>query len=145
MDKLDLSILNVLNQNARKSYREISRALNVSLSTISNRVKKLEEKGIIEGYIPIVNHEKLGYDLTVVINIKIAHGKLLEIQHQISRDHNVNAVYDITGDWDSLVIAHFKNRRELNSFIKRILSMNHVERSNTQIVLNTVKNERRVG
>lgn len=144
MDELNNSIVKILNQNARISYRKISRSLNVSLSTISNRIKKLEDQGIIEGYIPIVNREKLGYELTVIINVKIAHGKLLEIQHQISRDTHVSAVYDITGDWDSLVIGHFKNRRDLNAFIKQILSMDHVERSNTQIVLNTVKNEYRV-
>jgi DNA-binding Lrp family transcriptional regulator len=143
MDKLDSSILEVLNKNGRKSYREISRELKVSLSTVSNRVKKLEDDKIIEGYVPVINLEKIGYDLTVVINIKIAHGKLIEVQQRISRDSNVSAVYDITGDWDSLVIAHFKNRRDLNSFIKRILSIENVERSNTQIVLNIVKNEQR--
>ena len=139
MDALDNSIVKLLNENARVSYREVARELKVSLSTISNRIKKLEDIGIIEGYIPIINPEKIGYDLTVIINIKIAHGKLIEVQQKISRDDHVSAVYDITGDWDSLVIAHFKNRRDLNLFIKRVLSMEHVERSNTQIVLNIVK------
>ena len=144
MDALDNSIVKLLNENARVSYREVARELKVSLSTISNRIKKLEEIGIIEGYIPVINPEKIGYDLTVIINIKIAHGKLIEVQQKISRDDHVSAVYDITGDWDSLVIAHFKNRRDLNLFIKRVLSMEHVERSNTQIVLNIVKNEKRI-
>lgn len=144
MDALDYSIVKLLNENARMSYREVARELKVSLSTISNRIRKLEEIGIIEGYIPVINPEKIGYDLTVIINIKIAHGKLIEVQQKISRDDHVSAVYDITGDWDSLVIAHFKNRRELNQFIKRVLSMEHVERSNTQIVLNIVKNEKRI-
>ncbi len=144
MDALDNSIVKLLNENARVSYREVARELKVSLSTISNRIKKLEDIGIIEGYIPVINPEKIGYDLTVIINIKIAHGKLIEVQQKISRDDHVSAVYDITGDWDSLVIAHFKNRRDLNLFIKRVLSMEHVERSNTQIVLNIVKNEKRI-
>jgi DNA-binding Lrp family transcriptional regulator len=143
MDALDSSILRLLSENARKSYRELSRELKVSLSTISNRVKILEKEGIIEGYIPLINSEKIGYDLAVIINIKIAHGKLIEVQQKISRNDHVKAVYDITGEWDSLVVAYFKNRRELNLFIKRLLSMNHVERSNTQIVLNIVKNEKR--
>lgn len=144
MDTLDHSIMKLLNENARMSYREVARELKVSLSTVSNRIKKLEEIGIIEGYIPVINPEKIGYDLTVIINIKIAHGKLIEVQQKISRDDHVSAVYDITGDWDSLVIAHFKNRRDLNQFIKRVLSLDHVERSNTQIVLNIVKNEKRI-
>lgn len=144
MDKLDYNIILALNANARKSFRYIAKELKVSLSTISNRVKRLEDVGIIEGYIPVVNKEKIGYELTAVINIKITHGKLIEVQEKISKDNHVSAVFDITGDWDSLIIGHFKDRRDLNSFIKKILSMDHVERSNTQLVLNIVKDEKRV-
>ena len=144
MDKLDHDIILSLSTNARKSFRHIAKELKVSLSTISNRVKRLEDDGIIERYIPVVNKEKIGYDLTAVINIKLTHGKLIEVQEKISKDNHVSAVYDITGDWDSLVIAHFKDRRDLNSFIKRILSIENVERSNTQLVLNIVKDEKRV-
>jgi DNA-binding Lrp family transcriptional regulator len=144
MDKLDFHIIQSLNVNARKSFRHIAKDLKVSLSTISNRVKKLEEEGIIERYIPVVNTEKIGYELTAIINIKLTHGKLIEVQEKISKDNHVSAVYDITGDWDSIIVAHFKDRRDLNSFIKRILSMDFVERSNTQLVLNIVKDEKRI-
>ncbi len=144
MDKLDYSIIKSLNTNARKSFRNIAKELKVSLSTISNRVKKLENEGIIERYIPVVNKEKIGYDLTAIINIKLTHGKLIEVQEKISKDNHVSAVFDITGDWDSLIIAHFKDRRDLNSFIKKILSIEYVERSNSQLVLNIVKDEKRV-
>ena len=142
MDRLDKYIIKTLNSNTRQSFRSIARNINVSLSTISNRLKKLEEEGIIEGYIPLINREKIGYDLTALINIKLAHGKLIEVQRQIARDDHVSCVYDITGDWDSLIIAHFKDRRDLNKFIKNVLSMDYVERTNTQMVLNIVKDEK---
>ena len=144
MDKLDHNIIFSLNANGRKSYRNIAKELKVSLSTISNRLKRLEEEGIIERYIPVINKEKTGYNLTAVINLKLTHGKLIEVQEKISKDNHVSAVYDITGDWDSLIVAHFSDRRDLNSFIKRVLSMDFVERSNTQLVLNIVKDEKRV-
>ena len=144
MDELDYKILEKLNENARKSYREIARELKVSLSTISNRIKKLEDEKVIEGYIPLINQEKIGYDLTAVINVKISHGKLIEVQEKISIDKHVSGVFDITADWDSLIIAHFKDRRDLNGFIKGVLAMDNVEKTNTQIVLNIVKNEKRV-
>jgi DNA-binding Lrp family transcriptional regulator len=144
MDELDEKIVNILNEDARKSYREIARKLNVSLTTVSNRIKRLEDEKIIERYIPLINQEKMGYDLTAVINVKISHGKLLEVQERISRDKHVSGVYDITGEWDSLIIAHFKDRRDLNSFIKGVLSIDNVEKTNTQIVLNIVKNEKRI-
>ena len=144
IDELDGKIINSLNDNARKSYREIARELKVSLSTIANRVKKMEKAGTIQRYIPVINYENVGYALTAVINIKIAHGKLIQVQEKISKDNHVSAVYDITGDWDSLVLAYFKDRKDLNGFIKSILSIDHVERSNTHIVLNIVKDEKRV-
>ena len=145
MDELDNKVIKILNSNARKSYRLIAKELKVSLSTVSNRIKRLEENGIIEGYIPIVNREKIGLDLTAIINIKLTHGKLIEVQEKISMDNRVSAVYDITGDWDSLIVAHFKDRRDLNSFIKKVLSMDYVESTNTQLALNIVKDEKRVG
>jgi len=143
MDELDKKIIRLLNENARKSYREMARKLNISLSTISNRIKKLEDVKIIEYYIPVVNQEKLGYTLTAIINLKISRGKLIEVQERISKDQRVRAVYDITGEWDSVLIANFKDRRDLNSFIKGVLSMEYVERTNTQLVLNIVKDEKR--
>ena len=144
MNDLDFKILEKLNENARKSYREIARELDISLTTVSHRIKKMEDEKIIERYIPLINQEKIGYDLTAVINVKISHGKLLHVQEKISKNKHVSGVYDITGDWDSLIIAHFKDRRDLNRFIKSVLSIDNVEKTNTQIVLNIVKNEKRV-
>jgi Lrp/AsnC family transcriptional regulator for asnA, asnC and gidA len=69
MDEVDEKILEKLNENARKSYREIARELNVSLTTVSNRIKRMDDKKIIEGYIPLINQEKIGHDLTAVINV----------------------------------------------------------------------------
>jgi DNA-binding Lrp family transcriptional regulator len=143
MNKLDYQIIQILNENARISFREVARKLSVSISTISLHVKKLEHDGIIERYIPVIDQEKIGYELTAIINMKISHGKLIEIQEKISKDKHVTAVYDITGEWDSLLIAKFKDRRDLNKFIKNVLSMDYVERTNTQLVLNIVKDEKR--
>jgi DNA-binding Lrp family transcriptional regulator len=144
VDKLDTDIIKALNENGRKSLRTISKELKVSLSTVSNRLKKLEEEGIIIGYIPVICPEKAGLDLTAVINLKITHGKLIETQEKISKDNHISAIYDITGEWDSVIIAHFKDRNDLNRFIKKILSMEHIERTNTQVALNIVKDEKRI-
>ena len=66
------------------------------------------------------------------------------MQKKISKDKHVSCIFDITGEWDSLIIAHFKDRRDLNGFLKGVLTMENVEKTNTQIVLNIVKNEKRV-
>jgi len=143
LDELDVAILRRLNADARKSFRDIARELRVSISTISNRVKRLEHEGIILGYIPVLDEKKLGYDVLAVIGIRISKGKLLEVQRKIGREDKVVDVYDVTGEYDSVIIARFRNTKELDTFIKRLVAMENVERTYTQVVLNVVKQEKR--
>ena len=143
LDELDVAILRRLNTDARKSFRDIARELRVSISTVSNRVKRLEHEGIVLGYIPVLDEKKLGYDVLAVIGIRISKGKLLEVQRKIGREDKVVDVYDVTGEYDSVIIARFKNTKELDAFIKRLVAMENVERTYTQVVLNVVKQEKR--
>jgi DNA-binding Lrp family transcriptional regulator len=144
VDNLDRSIIRVLNRDARKSFREIAKEINTSVTAVINRIKKLENSGVISGYIPVVHPEHFGINLIGIIALRISKGKLMEIQNIISKDNRVVAVYDITGEWDSLVIGYFNGRDDLNEFIKGLLSLKNVDRSVTHIVLNVVKEERRV-
>lgn len=144
IDDLDRKIIRVLNQNARKSFREIAKDVGTSVTAVIHRIKKFENSGVIKGYIPIVDPQYFGLDLIAIIALRISRGKLLESQGEIAKDSRVMAVYDITGEWDSLVIGYFKGREDLNEFIKNLLLKKHVERSVTHIVLNVVKEERRV-
>lgn len=144
LDELDARILRSMNKNARKSFRDIARELGISLSTVSHRVKRLEETGVVKGYVPVLDAQRMGFDLVVIIGVRIAHGNLMDVQQRIAKDPRVFGVYDVTGDWDSMVLARFHDRDELNEFIKDFLGMEHVERTATQLVLNTVKEERRV-
>jgi DNA-binding Lrp family transcriptional regulator len=144
IDELEKKIIRAMNQNARRSFREIAKEVGTSATSIISKVKKLESLGVISGYIPIVKAEYFGLDLTAIIALRISKGKLLETQQRISQDRRVSAVYDITGEWDSLVIARFRGRDDLNDFIKSILSIPNVDRTVTHIVLNVMKEERRV-
>ncbi|MBN1273081.1 MAG: Lrp/AsnC family transcriptional regulator [Candidatus Aminicenantes bacterium] len=144
IEDLDKKIIRVLNENARKSFREIAKELDISVTAVIHRVKSMEEMGVIKGYIPVVDPEYFDVNLIAIIAIRISQGKLLETQERISKDSRVVAVYDVTGEWDSLIIGYFKGREDLNSFIKEMLVQKHVDRTVTHIVLNVVKEERRV-
>ncbi len=144
LDDLDRAILRQLNEDARRSYREIARALDVSIGTVSNRVKALEADGVITGYVPVIDPARLGFDAAAVIGVTISRGKLLEVQRRIGKDERVFGVYDVTGEWDSVIMVRFRNTRELDAFVKHLVAMENVERTYTQVVLNTVKEEKRV-
>ncbi|MEM2439964.1 MAG: Lrp/AsnC family transcriptional regulator [Candidatus Bathyarchaeia archaeon] len=141
LDDVDLKILRALALDARASSRQLAKQCGVSTSTVLSRVKKLEESNVIKGYTALVDHEKLGYELTVVVELTVSKGRLLEVENEVAKLPNVCCVYDVTGLIDAMIIAKFKNREELSKFAKRLLAMPYVERTNTHVVLTTIKED----
>ncbi len=141
LDEIDLKILRVLLEDARLSSRQIADRVGVSVGTVLSRIKRMEKEKIIEGYSAVINHENLGYQLTVVTEITVSKGKLLDIEREVAKLPNVCCVYDITGLTDAIVVAKFKNRKDLSDFTKWLLSLPYVERTNTHLVLTTVKED----
>ena len=144
LDDKDRSVLKELLVNSNRSYRELARAIGVSTATVINHIQRLESAGVITDYAIRLDHERLGYELTVVTEIIVSKGKLLEVQENIAKLPYVCGVYDITGETDSMVIAKFRSRGDLSEFTKALLSMEFVERTNTHVVLNTVKEDFRM-
>ena len=143
MDKIDEKILKNLMVDARLSARQMALKLGMSTVTILSRIKKLEKEKIIRGYTAIIDHEKLGYDLTAIIEI-IAKKDIIDIEEKLSKFENVCGVYDITGNTDTIIIAKFKERNELSKFVKSLSSMPNVENTITHVVLNTAKEDFRL-
>ncbi len=140
----DSELLRCLNKNGKASQRELAGLTGLALGTVSNHLKSLEKKNIIRGYLPDIDPESVGFTLTSTINLRIKKGKIMEVQASIAKHPRVYAVYDITGEWDSLVLARFKDREEMDQFIKTILSQKNIERTSTSLVLNNVKEEPRI-
>jgi len=144
IDALDRKILEELEANARQSFRDIARKLEVSIATVINRTKAMETAGIIKGYSARLDSEKLGYDIVAIIEIVVSKGKLLEVEDKIGKMPEVHQVYDITGQTDAIIIAKFPNRKELSQFVKSLLGMPYVERTNTHVVLTIIKEDLRL-
>ncbi len=144
LDETDVKVLKTLTEDARLSSRQVAKQCDISIGTVLSRIKKMEEEGIIKGYTVLLDQEKLGYELTVVTEITVSKGRLLEMENEIARIPNVCCVYDLTGMSDAAIIAKFKSREELSKFTKRLLSLPYVERTNTHVVLTTVKEDFRI-
>lgn len=145
MDETDKKILKNLLVDARLSARQLSLKLGMSTVTVLSRIKKLEKEKIIRGYTARLDHEQLGFNLTAIIEIVAKKDKLIEVEEQISSIENVCAVYDVTGSTDTLIIAKFKGRKDLSDFVKNLSSIANVENTITHVVLNTVKEDFRLG
>jgi len=143
-DEVDLKIISLLQEDSRMSFNKIASKLRISVGTVYNRVKSLESRGIIKGYTVMVVPAKLGQTLTAIIMIQAEGKHLVEVEDELARMDEVICVYDITGDFDIAVIARFRDRFELNSFVKRILKMTYVRRTVTNVILNIVKEDFRV-
>ena len=139
IDKTDEEILHELMKNCRGSYREIAKRLKLHPTTLISRMQRLEKTRVISGYGANLDLGKLGYEFMGMVQIKIAKGKLLEAQEKISRLKGVVAVYDVTGEYDSVAIIAAKSRDGFSQTIKSFLSLPHVEHTNTQVILKTVK------
>jgi len=135
----DKKILKSLLEDARFSSRQIAKNVGVSVGTVLSRIKKMEDVGLIKGYSVILDHEKLGYELTIVTEITVSKGRLVEMEQEIAKMPGVCGVYDVTGLTDSVIIGKFKSREDLGKFTKQLLALAYIERTNTHVVLATVK------
>jgi DNA-binding Lrp family transcriptional regulator len=140
MDKKDTMIINHLLKNGRDSYREIAKELDLAPATVMKRVKELEKNGVIKGYSVDLDYDKIGFDIHVIVDVRVAKGKLQLIESKISRHNSVQMVFDNTGSFDATVIARFNNRSRLDRFIKKLQTYDVVERTETKLILNTMKN-----
>ena len=141
LDEVDLRILRELVKDGRLSYREVARRVGVSVGTAQSRIQRMEEEGVIRGYAAIIDYEKLGYTLTVITEVTVSKGKLLDTEKAIAMLPSTCAVYDVTGETDAMIVAKFKSREELSNFTKGLLKMPYVERTNTHVVLTTHKED----
>ncbi|MAK41095.1 MAG: AsnC family transcriptional regulator [Euryarchaeota archaeon] len=104
-------------------------------------MQRMEESGLIKNYTAVLDAEKVGWSMTIMAGLRIQKGRMIEVQEKIASDPRVFNVYDITGDWDSMVLARVKDRSDLDNLTKTVFTQDGVIRSYTHVVLNTVKEE----
>jgi len=140
-DETDRQIISSLLEDARISQRALARKLGIAQGTVLNRIRRMEEAGIIKGYSVILDPAQMGWSMTIMAGLRIVKGRMIDVQKKIAADPRVFAVYDVTGEWDSMVLARVKDREDLDNLTKTVFTLDGVSRSFTHVVLNTVKEE----
>src|SRR5262245_55263223 len=101
----------------------------------------MERSGMVRGYRPLVDYKKLGFGITAVTLIKAVGGKIPVLMQDLMKDPQLTHVYEITGEFDMIVIGKFKDTDTMNRQIKKLLSHKAIKETNTSIVLGTGKEE----
>lgn len=138
---LDLKIISELRKSGRASLRQIGKRLGVSTTTIASRVRVLEKDGTIKGFQPMIDYRKIGYNITAITLIKAAGAKISKLTRDLMADPQLTHVYEITGEFDLLVIGKYKDTDSMNREIKKLLGHEAIKQTNTSIVLGTAKEE----
>lgn len=137
-ENLDAKLINALLGDGRASLRSLAEELDVSVTTVSNHLRDLEDQGVIEGYTPRVNYDALGYDVTAIVQLKVEGSALPEITDRLREQKQMVSVYEVTGDYDIIAVGKFTDTDGMNNQIKALLTDEDIRESNTSVVLNAV-------
>ena len=141
MDAIDVRILELLQQNARISVSEISKNVNLSLSAVSERLKKLEASKVIKSYTIILNPEYLGKELSVIMNISLENpDHTMDFIEFIMAESEILECHYITGEYDYALKITTKNTQTLEHMMNRIKSVPGIKKTQTNVILSTLKN-----
>ena len=130
LDKTDIQLIKLLQENARYSLKMLSEKVNLSTPAVSTRIDKLQTMGIIKGYTAIVDQLKLGFIITAFINLEVPPKGKPEFYEYIETCPNVLECNCVTGNYSMLIKVAFKNTIELDTFIG-ILQKNTAEELRT--------------
>lgn len=142
MDTLDYKILECLKHNARQKASAIGEKINLSVSAVIERIRKLENAGIISGYTVEVDMKKLGQDVTAFMEIGLEHPKYYDSFTQaIKNNPNIISCYYLTGDYDFLIKIVTDSSDSLEILHRYLKSLDGVQSTRTHIVLKNIKND----
>jgi DNA-binding Lrp family transcriptional regulator len=142
LDDLDWQLLTYLQDDARVSSAELARQLRLSSPGLQKRLRRLEEKGVIERYSTVVNREAVGLDLLCFVLVMLAHHRPDSVQRfrdGIRAMPEVLECHYLTGEFDCLMKLVVSNHEELQRFLERLMKVGGVDRLRTSIVLNEIK------
>jgi Lrp/AsnC family transcriptional regulator for asnA, asnC and gidA len=140
LDDIDKNIIRILQDDARTSYREIQDRLGISIGTIHNRISKLRDLGVVQGYTLRLSNEKLGYKLTFLIRVNVDGKHTEEILEDLTKIPEVCSIFHTTGEQSAALICRFKDSEDVHKFIRQLNEREYVTRTNSNMVLKEYKN-----
>ena len=137
-DELDRRIISLLSTSSEGSFRHHAKELGIHPTTLIQRVRNLESKGVIDGYRAKIDYMRVGFEHMGMVQIYIENDPE-SVFDAIRRMSQVVAVFEVTGECDAIAWIACKEREEFSSVVKSILALDGVRKTNTSVVLDMVK------
>lgn len=142
MDSVDCKILSLLKKNSRINATAISEKVNLSISAVSERIKKMESSGVIKQYTLVVDSVSIGMDISAFISVSLEHPKFNNsFSESIQKHKHIVECHYITGDFDFLLKVIVSSTSALESVLNDIKRIEGVSLTRTLVVLSTIKND----
>lgn len=142
-DVTDKRLLKYLQQDSKQTNKELSNKLNLSVTAVYERIKKLEKEGFIDGYIALVNKEKVKKNFIVFCHIKLVqHSQdyVVSFEREVAKLKEVLECYHLSGDYDYLLKVLVTDMAEFREFmVKKLTTINHIGSTHSMFVINEVK------
>jgi Lrp/AsnC family leucine-responsive transcriptional regulator len=142
MDEIDVKILKCLRANSRENASIISEKVNMSVSAVIERIRKLESSGLVVRHTTIIDAAKAGKDVTAFISVSLEHPKYIERFNTFVRENReILESHYITGDFDFLLKVATDNTQTLERLLNSVKSVTGVQNTLTIVILSTIKSE----
>jgi len=143
LDETDITILNHLQKNGRAQRNSISEIVNLSVPSVSERMRKLEERGLIKNYVAILDSKKFNFDITAFIFVEVdGSNNYPKFVNRVVEEPEVLECHSITGDGSHVLKVRTKNTESFEKFLSTIQSWEGVKRTRSNIVLSSFKETR---
>lgn len=144
MDSIDKKLLQLLQHDTKKTTKELSLKLNLSVTAIYERIKKLEREGIIAKYVVLLDKEKVGKNFVVFCHLKlIQHTKefLTKFESEVVQLKEVLECHHVSGDYDYILKIAVKNMEEYREFlVTKLTTLEHIGSTHSTFMISEVKN-----
>ncbi|MFC6673929.1 Lrp/AsnC family transcriptional regulator [Marinobacterium aestuariivivens] len=137
LSKQDQRLIQLLRRDARTSVTDLARALNLSRSTVQNRIARLEAGGVIRGYSLVLGGEYSQNLVEAHVSIKVHQKLTARTNGELERIGQVTQLFSVSGEYDLLAIVQAQSLEELSALLDEIGNLEGVERTNSAVVLET--------
>lgn len=144
LDATDKKILTLLQQDSKQTNKQLSLQLNLSVTAVYERIKKLEKEGIIKKYAAVIDKDKIGKSFLIFCHIKLLqHSKefLSNFEEEVLKLDEVSECFHISGDYDYILKIYVKDMQAYREFmVTKLTTIKHIGSTHSSFTINEVKN-----